>query len=280
MSKKFLLLLAGLVILVASASAQMRSGEAAIFFRSGDVIIDRVVDISSTRLVLQTANSGEFQLREVWMINYVNDSWDFPGERDQIETNEHYVFLKNGDVISGRITDFSSERFLYQLQTGDEIAPGRIRRIYFSKRVPVGLQDQGGEGAGGGAVDIVPGTYRAVSNNRNVELRLDDGGVARLMFNDGGQRRTMNGNWSLKTRRRGHRHRQRRLRPPSARDDLRPRRSAADRDRLRQGPVSAPSACVANSYSTIISSAMSQAFPPAPLWPGGHRPMDFAVTRM
>jgi hypothetical protein len=198
MSKKFLLLLVGLVILVASASAQLRSGEAAIFFRSGDVIIDRVVDISSTRLVLQTANSGEFQLREVWMINYVNDSWDFPGERDQIETNEHYVFLKNGDVISGRVTDFSSDRLVYQLQTGDEIAPGRIRRIYFSKRVPVGLQDQGGEGAGGGAVDMVPGTYRAVSNNRNVELRLDDGGGARLMFNDGGQRKTMNGTWNLK----------------------------------------------------------------------------------
>jgi hypothetical protein len=198
MSKRSLLLLAGLAILVSSAAAQLRSGEAAIFFRSGDVIIDRIVDISSTRQVLQTANSGEFQVREVWMINYINDSWDFPGERDQIETNEHYFFLKNGDVIAGRLTDFSSTRLVYQLQTGDEIAPGRIRRIYFSKRVPVGLQDQGGAGGGGGAVDVVPGTYRAVSNNRNVELRLDEGGGARLMYNDGGQRRTMNGTWNLK----------------------------------------------------------------------------------
>ena len=173
MSKKSLLLLAGLVVLVASASAQLRSGEAAIFFRSGDVIIDRVVDISSTRQVLQTANSGEFQMREVWMINYVNENWDFPGERDQIETNEHYVFLKNGDVISGRLTDFSSDRLVYQLQTGDEIAPGPDPPHLFLQAGSRGLQDQGGEGAGGGAVDIVPGIYRAVANNRNVELRLD-----------------------------------------------------------------------------------------------------------
>lgn len=199
MNKKlFFLLFVGLTVLaVSTASAQLRAGEAAIFFRSGDVIVDRIIDISSTRLVLETAASGEFPLREVWMINYVNENWDFPNERDQIETNEHYIFLKNGDVLSGRIVDFSSERFVYQLQTGDEIASGRVRRIYFSKRVPAGLQDQGGAG-GGEAADQVPGVYQAVANNRNVELRLDDNGGARLAFNDGGRRRVLNGSWTLK----------------------------------------------------------------------------------
>jgi hypothetical protein len=125
-----------------SASAQMRGGESAIFFKSGDVIIDRIIDMSSTRLVVGTANSGEFPMRELWMINYVNENWNFPNERDQMETNEHYIFLRSGDVIAGRIVDFSSAQKVWQLATGESIAPGRIRRIYFSNRVPAGLRDR------------------------------------------------------------------------------------------------------------------------------------------
>jgi hypothetical protein len=125
-----------------SASAQLRGGEAAIFFKSGDVIVDKIIDMSSTRLVIGTANNGEFPMRELWMINYVNENWNFPNERDQMETNEHYIFLKSSDVISGKIVDFSSSQLVWQLETGEKIAPGRIRRIYFSKRVPAGLADR------------------------------------------------------------------------------------------------------------------------------------------
>jgi hypothetical protein len=192
------------VLAVATASAQLRAGESAIFFRSGDVIVDRIVDISSTRHVLQTANSGEFQIREVWMINFVNENWDFPQERDQMETNENYVFLKNGDVISGRLTDFSSTRKVFQLQAGDEIAPGRIRRIYLSRQVPAGLQDQGqasgnrGAGRNPNGVRAVPGLYQAIGNNRNVELQLDQNGAARLTFQNGMRRQALTGDWAFK----------------------------------------------------------------------------------
>ncbi|MCX6561613.1 MAG: hypothetical protein NTZ26_13995 [Candidatus Aminicenantes bacterium] len=125
-----------------SASAQLRGGESAIFFKSGDVIIDRIIDMSSTRLVVGTANSGEFPMRDLWMINYVNENWNFPNERDQMETNEHYIFLKSGDVMSGRIVDFSSAQKVWELATGEKIAPGSIRRIYFSNRVPAGLRNR------------------------------------------------------------------------------------------------------------------------------------------
>jgi len=119
---------------------RLRSGEAAIYFKSGDLIIDKVVDISSTRLVLETENNGEFPLRDLWMINFVTEEWNFPDERNLIETNDHYVFLRNGDVSSGRIVDFSSEQRVFEFETGEKFPIGQVRRIYFSKTVPRGLR--------------------------------------------------------------------------------------------------------------------------------------------
>jgi len=120
-------------------SQALRSGETAIYLRNGDLIIDRILDISSARLVLETENNGEFPLRNLWMINFVNDQWNFPDERNQIENADHYVFLKDGGITSGKIVDLSSENRMFDLDSGEKIAFGRIRRIYFSKNVPQAL---------------------------------------------------------------------------------------------------------------------------------------------
>ena len=144
MKKHILWLLIGWLCLgVGPASSQgLRSGEAAIYLKNGDLVVDRILDISSTRLVLETENRGEFPLRDLWMINFVNDKWNFPDERNMIEGGGHYVFLKDGGITSGRITDFSSEQRVFDLDTGEKIAIGRIRRIYFSKNVPAGLMSE------------------------------------------------------------------------------------------------------------------------------------------
>jgi hypothetical protein len=192
----FILTIGVLLASAAMASAQLRAGESAIFFKSGDVVIDRIIDVSSTRLVLQTQNSGEFPLRDVWMINYVNDQWNFPNERNQIETNETYFFLKSGDIISGRIIDFSSRQIVFELEGGEKIQPGRIRRIYFSKRVPAALQNQNNQdnqGDQGG--DPAVGTYRSIAGS-NVELGLGPDGTARVTMLNGG--RTWLGTWGYK----------------------------------------------------------------------------------
>ncbi len=99
----------GILVLVLAAGAvqaqRLRAGEQAIFLKSGDEIVGNIRDISSTRLVLELADGTEIPLRDLWMINFVNEEWNFPQERNLIETNEHYVFLKSGDVASGRIVD-------------------------------------------------------------------------------------------------------------------------------------------------------------------------------
>ncbi len=184
-------------------AARLRAGEAAIYLRSGDLFVDRVTDISSTRLVLQTANSGEFQLRDVWMINFIDEGWDFPQERDQLETNEHYVFLRDGGIIAGRIVDFSSAQRVFEMRNGEKIEPARIRRIYFSRQVPAGLagreNDAAGGRGGGDAADQVVGNWSLMSGSRTFRLQLNGDGGARLTYGGpGGQNRVATGRWGFK----------------------------------------------------------------------------------
>jgi len=94
----------------------MKSGEAAIFFKSGDWIIDKVLDISSERLVLETEKSGEFPLRDIWMINFIDEGWDFPrrgtGSQPRITTSScaTRAFPRAGSSISAPTAAFSSSR--------------------------------------------------------------------------------------------------------------------------------------------------------------------------
>jgi hypothetical protein len=103
-------------------------------------MIGNIADISSERLVLELQDGTNIPLRDLWMINFVTEEWNFPSERNLIETNEHYVFLKSGDVASGRIVDFSGEQRVFEFETGEKFALGQVRRIYFSKNVPRGLR--------------------------------------------------------------------------------------------------------------------------------------------
>jgi hypothetical protein len=79
-------------------------------------------------------------LRDLWMVNFVNEQWDFPNERNLIETNEHYIFLKSGDVTSGRVTAFAVDKREFEFESGDKFPIASVRRIYFSKNVPRGLR--------------------------------------------------------------------------------------------------------------------------------------------
>jgi hypothetical protein len=186
--------LAGAAVL--SGQTRMRSGEATIFLKSGDSIVDKIIDISSERLVLETENNGEFPLRDVWMINFIDDGWNFPPERDQVETRDHYVFLRNGGISSGRIVDFSSDRRVFQFESGEEFPIGQVRRIYFAKNVPGSLSgggQGGGEGGGGGSVWV--GTFvRGGANATEVILR--ENGTAQVTTGLGGEREIgFNGRW-------------------------------------------------------------------------------------
>jgi hypothetical protein len=182
-SKKFGKLLLLIVALAAwtgalSAQTRMRSGEVTIFLNNGEAIIDQIKDISNVRLVLATENSGEFNLSDIWMMNFIDDAWNFPAERKQMETDEHYIFQRNGNVASGRIVDFIRERRVFLFENGVEIPQPQVRRIYFSRNVPASLA--GGQGGPAAGESVWVGTFGRDTPAPAIEITLQPNGTARM----------------------------------------------------------------------------------------------------
>ena len=195
--------LAGAVVI--DGQARVKSGEAAIYFQNGHHIIDKIVDISSTRLILETEGNGEFPLRDIWMINFDLDGWNFPAERKRLTTGNHYVFLHNKSVSTGRIVDFSSDRRVFQFESGEEFAIGQISRIYFNKSVPRLLATAAKKAAKKKATqeavsdNVWVGTFLREStplNPQSLQIILREDGTAQMTFDRGGaQENGFNGRW-------------------------------------------------------------------------------------
>jgi len=120
----------------------LSAGRAAVFMQDGGMIVGEVVDISSTRLVLQLRDGQEFALHRIWMINFVNTDWNFPEERTRLEKDQHYLFFRNDRTTYGRIIDFSSTRRVFQFDTKEEVPIGEVRRIYFTNQLPSAYQSR------------------------------------------------------------------------------------------------------------------------------------------
>ena len=123
-----------------AALERLPQGTQAIFLKSGETLRGKIVDVSIPQLDLKLENGAMIPLRDVWMINFETGDWDFPAERNIIESNDHYVFLKSGDIHSGRISAYSADQKSFVFETGEYFAFAQCRRIYFAKAVPRGLR--------------------------------------------------------------------------------------------------------------------------------------------
>jgi|GEM_PF-662579 len=175
--KRLAFLFAAILVLAAGASAAqtLRAGEIAIYSGGGVRIIDQIIGISSSRPVIKTANNGEIPLRDTWMINCVDEGWNFPNERDRIQSDDLHVFLKNNTVLTpGRLVSFSSSQRVFEFENGESIPIGDIRRIYFAKNLPGDL------GAQLGKSDPAPGP--SISQTlRAGEIAIYSGGGVRII---------------------------------------------------------------------------------------------------
>jgi hypothetical protein len=141
LKKSALIGLAGWILVIGAAHAQkLKSGEQAFFLKNGDMMIGSIVEINAEKASLMLSDGASIPIRDLWMINFVNEQWNFPNERSLIETNEHYVFLKTGDVTSGRVTAFTADKREFEFEAGDKFPIVSIRRIYFAKSLPRNLR--------------------------------------------------------------------------------------------------------------------------------------------
>jgi hypothetical protein len=151
--------------------------------QGGKMNVGEIGDISRTRLVLQLKDGREFSLGRVWMINFINTDWNFPGERERMEKDEDYIFFKNNDITSGRIIDFSSTRRVFQLDTSEEVPIGRVRRIYLSRNLPPAYESRlkaehpDFVGSYQGEIRLSSGEVRPVfmtlNSDRTVQVRIE-----------------------------------------------------------------------------------------------------------
>lgn len=123
-----------------SAAQRLRAGEQAIFLKSGDKVIGRIADVVPTQLVLQLEDGTGIPFRDLWMINFVGEEWNFPSEQNVLESNDHYVFMKSGDISSGQISGLSKDKRSFLFESGEIFPIAQCRRIYFSKTVPRNLR--------------------------------------------------------------------------------------------------------------------------------------------
>ena len=73
----------------------------------------------------------QINTHDIWMINFEDNKWDFPGERNQLNKRQDTIFLKDGKVQYGNITSFSEKQLIFQLSRGNPIHESLIKRIYF-----------------------------------------------------------------------------------------------------------------------------------------------------
>jgi hypothetical protein len=107
-----------------------------IFLNNGSKVIDEFSDISAPRSVLVLDSGREIRLSAIWMINFTDKNWYFPEELEKIVKSEHYLFLKSGEVISGKIMDYNDRIKVFELDGGGTVELGKLKRIYFSKDIP------------------------------------------------------------------------------------------------------------------------------------------------
>jgi hypothetical protein len=125
----------------------LEPGKAALFLQGGQMVIGQIGDLSRTRLVFTLRDGREFALHRIWMINFVNTDWNFPGEREKMDEDQHYLFFKNGRMTSGKILDFS-HNMGFQFDTEEKVPLGQVRRIYFTKALPPAYQERLAQGGG------------------------------------------------------------------------------------------------------------------------------------
>jgi hypothetical protein len=117
-------------------SQELESGQVVIFLKNGSRVIGEFSDISAPRSVLELKSGREIRLSAIWMINFIDKKWYFPEELEKIVKPEHYLFLKNGEVISGKIVDYNDRIKVFELDDSGTTEIGKLNRIYFSKTIP------------------------------------------------------------------------------------------------------------------------------------------------
>lgn len=149
---KSILLVSVLMMLGMNLSA----AKSVTFLHDGRSFTGTIYDMSSRTGVVEYYGNTKIHRSNIWMINYGDNRWDHPGERRKLSDRADTIFLRNGQIMSVRIVDFSSRRRVYEFQGGGNVHEGQVLRIYFCcTKLPAAYQQnqnqhQGNQGGNHG----------------------------------------------------------------------------------------------------------------------------------
>lgn len=138
-----ILLMAGMIFVISPslAAEDLYGGRAAVFMKDGGMVVGEIVDIAGRPLHFELRDGQRLPLQDIWMINFINTEWNFPAEREKIERNAHYLFYRDGRMMSGRIIDIISPR-VFQFETDEQVPLEEVRRIYLTNQLPAAYQSR------------------------------------------------------------------------------------------------------------------------------------------
>lgn len=136
-------LIALVVGMVVFSSPGLSAMQSVTFLLDGNSISDTIVDMSSRTGQVEYRNNLKVHRGRIWMINYESGNWDYPNERAQLSRSTDTIFLRNGQIMNVTITDFSSQRMVFEFLQGGSVHESNVKRIYFCcTELPGAYQNQ------------------------------------------------------------------------------------------------------------------------------------------
>jgi hypothetical protein len=155
-----ILRMAGAVALGAVLAVPAHAAVAATFvLRSGERVSGSLVDFGASGVTARVGgDTRTYRLGELAVIDFTNASTYPSNEVDRVNSGAHVLVLRNGSVLTGRLSDVGgSDPLRISFVEGGatrDFRSNEVARIYFAR--PPG----GGGGSGGGSGSLQPGTGR------------------------------------------------------------------------------------------------------------------------
>lgn len=146
MQKKVFVVILILISSWALLAAQYhREGQCQVFYHDGGQREADLEFLSTRSSQISFYNSPKENLGRIWMLNFVENRWDYPKEQRQLHPKGgDTVVFRNGRVEHLYIFSWSTKRRLFYLKdhpgqqekNSREIPVGNIARVYFGNRIP------------------------------------------------------------------------------------------------------------------------------------------------
>lgn len=100
------------------------------FLKDGTSLTEALKDMRGIPLKIEYVNGQKIPKHKVWMINFIDDNWNFPEERKQVTCQKDTIFLKNGNVLMETIVNYNNKKKVFDFEAGGSVRAAEVTRIY------------------------------------------------------------------------------------------------------------------------------------------------------